>query len=181
MTLVPFNAELNRFLLVVPNAPAGRYRVTWGETSKTYTAEELAKGVNLAADFEINPFSEAFKRVDEAVAKKQAYETRQIKDLFHGPEGQADMTMTAALTEKVRTPLADAIAQRLRPGPAHDRHHGRHETLIPGISRFAGSGIGLFDRCSASMGDSLTAGVTFNASRRGRAAAGAWRRRPRRR
>jgi len=57
----------------------------------------------------VNPFSEAFKRVDDAVARKQAYETRQIKDLFHGLEGKADMEMTAALTEKVRTPLVDAI------------------------------------------------------------------------
>jgi hypothetical protein len=115
MTLVPFNHELNRFLLVVRNAPAGRYTVTWGDTSKTYTAEELAKGVNLAADFETNPFSSAFKRVDDAVAKKQAYETRQIKDLFHGPEGQADISMTAALTEKARAPLAAAISAAFVP------------------------------------------------------------------
>ncbi len=109
MTLVPFQRDLNRFLLVVRNAPAGRYRVTWGEASKTYASEELSQGINLAADFEANPFSAAFKQVDDAVAKKQAYETRQIKDLFHGPEGKADMDMTAALTEKARTPLADAI------------------------------------------------------------------------
>jgi len=109
MTLVPFNDRLNRLMLVVRNAPPGRCRVTWGDTSKTYTAEELATGVNLAADFEVNPFSEAFKRVDEAVAKKQAYETRQVKDLFHGPEGQADMETTAALTEKARTPLVNAV------------------------------------------------------------------------
>ncbi|MEN6424736.1 MAG: SGNH/GDSL hydrolase family protein [Phycisphaerales bacterium] len=115
MTLVPFNAELNRFLLVVPNAPAGHYRVTWGEASKTYTAGNLAAGVNLAADFETNPFSEAFKRVDDAVAKKQAYETRQIKDLFHGPEGNTDMTLTAELTEKVRAPLANAISAAFTP------------------------------------------------------------------
>ncbi|HQG49347.1 MAG TPA: hypothetical protein PK373_09690, partial [Sedimentisphaerales bacterium] len=115
MELVPFNAELNRFLLVIPNAPAGNYRVTWGETSKTYTAADLAKGVNLAADFEVNPFSEAFKAVDEAVARKQAYETRQIKDLFHGPEGQADITMTASLTEKVRAPLAAAVSKAFVP------------------------------------------------------------------
>ncbi|MBP7053894.1 MAG: SGNH/GDSL hydrolase family protein [Phycisphaerae bacterium] len=115
MTLVPFNAELNRFMLVVPNAPAGDYRVTWGPTTKTYTAGNLAEGVNLAADFETNPFSEAFQRVDDAVAKKQAYETRQIKELFHGPEGRADMAMTATLTEKARTPLAEAIAKAFTP------------------------------------------------------------------
>mgnify|MGYP001045068313 CR=1 FL=1 len=115
MSLVPFNEELNRFTLVVRNASAGRYRVTWGETSKTYTAAQLAAGVNLAADFEVNPFSDAFKLVDEAVGKKQAYETRQIKDLFHGPEGRTDMDMTAALTEKVRAPLAAAIRDAFVP------------------------------------------------------------------
>jgi len=109
MTLVPFNGRLNRFMLVVRNAPPGRCSITWGDASKTYTAEELAKGANLAADFEVNPFSEAFKRVDEAVVKKQAYETRQVKDLFHGPEGQTDMETTAALTEKARAPLVNAI------------------------------------------------------------------------
>ncbi|MCU0914957.1 MAG: SGNH/GDSL hydrolase family protein [Planctomycetes bacterium] len=110
MTLVPFNQDLNRLLLVVRNAPAGRYRVTWGTTSRTYPADELMRGINLAADFEANPFSEAFQRVDEAVAKKQAYETRQIKDLFHGPEGRVDPALTATLTEKARAPLAAALA-----------------------------------------------------------------------
>lgn len=115
MTLVPFNPELNRFTLVVKSAPAGTYRVTWGETSKTYSAEELAQGINLADDFQVNPFSEAFNRVDEAVAKKQAYETKQIKELFHGEEGAADMEMTAALTEKARAPLAQAIQAAFQP------------------------------------------------------------------
>jgi GDSL-like Lipase/Acylhydrolase family len=109
MTLVPFNEKLNRFMLVVKDVSAARYRVTWGKTSRSYSAAQLAEGVNLAADFDVNPFSEAFKRVDEAVAKKQAYETRQVKTLFHGPEGHTDMDMTAALTEKVRQPLANAI------------------------------------------------------------------------
>lgn len=115
MTLVPFNEDLNRFTLIVRNPPAGGCRITWGETSKSYTAAQLKTGVNLAADFEINPFSEAFHRVDEAVAAKQAYETRQIKTLFHGPEGRADMDMTAALTEKTRAPLAEAVATAFVP------------------------------------------------------------------
>jgi len=115
MTLVPFNEELNRFMLVVKNAPGARCRVTWGETAKTYSAAQLAAGVNLAADFETNPFSEAFGRVDEAVAKKQAYETRQVKTLFHGPEGQTNMAATTALTEEVRQPLADAVAAAFVP------------------------------------------------------------------
>ncbi len=115
MTLVPFDQDLNRFVLIVRSAPAGRYRVTWGEPSRSYSAAQLAQGVNLAADFETNPFSAAFARVDEAVAKKQAYETRQIKTLFHGPEGRTDMDTTAVLTEKVRRPLAAAIRAAFKP------------------------------------------------------------------
>ncbi len=109
MALVPFNEELNRFMLVARNARARRYRVTWGETSRSYTAGALQRGVNLAVDFPVNPFSAAFARVDDAVARKQAYETRQIKTLFHGPEGRADMPATVALTEKTRAPLVEAV------------------------------------------------------------------------
>jgi hypothetical protein len=109
MTLVPFNAELNRLLLVVKNGTAKSYRITWGKETRNYPAEQLAKGVNLAEDFAVNPFSDTFAKVDAAVAAKQNYETRQIKDLFHGPEGRTDPEMTAALTEKVRAPLAEAI------------------------------------------------------------------------
>lgn len=115
MTLIPFNAELNRLTLVVKGGTAQNYSVTWGETTRDYSAAQLAAGVNLAEDFETNPFSAAFAKVDAAVADKQKYETRQIKDLFHGPEGKADAEATAALTEKARQPLADAIAASFKP------------------------------------------------------------------
>lgn len=111
MTLVPFNAELNRFILVVTNAAAPRYIVSWGAGYRTYTREQLARGVNLAEDFANNPFSEAFNRVDAAVAAKQAYETRQVKDLMHGDEGRADMEATVALTEKARQFYVEAVAR----------------------------------------------------------------------
>lgn len=109
MTLVPFNSELNRLMLVVKNGKAANYAVTWGTEKRVYSAAQLAAGVNLADDFAVNPFSDAFAKVDDAVAAKQKYETRQIKDLFHGPEGKADANTTAALTEKARAPLAAAI------------------------------------------------------------------------
>ena len=127
MQLVPFNQELNRLTLVVRNPGAAACKVTWGDQSRTYPAGELARGVNLAADFEVNPFSEAFRRVDEAVGRKQAYETRQIKDLFHGPEGRTDADLTATLTEKVRAPLATAIREAF--GPV--RHTLRVEAAQP--------------------------------------------------
>ena len=49
------------------------------------------------------------------MAAEQAYETRQIKDLFHGPEGKTDMDLTVKLAEEVRAPLARAIAVAFTP------------------------------------------------------------------
>ena len=109
MTLIPFNQELNRLLLVASGGKAKSYKVTWGPESHTYSAAQLAKGVNLAADFAVNPFSEAFKKVDEAVIAKQNFETRQVKQIFHGDEGKADMEAAVRKTEAERAPLAAAI------------------------------------------------------------------------
>lgn len=114
-TLVPFFEDLNQFRLVVRGGTAATYTVTWGEKSRLYTNDQLLQGINLAEDFEINPFSEPFKAIDEAVAAKQNYETRQIKQMFHSQEFQADPDAVVALTEKVRTPLAEKIASRIQP------------------------------------------------------------------
>jgi len=115
MSLVPFNQDLNRLMFVVKNGTAKNYKVTWGNGTKTYSTGLLSKGVNLADDFSTNPFSDAFAKVDRAVAAKQGYETRQIKDLFHGPEGKTDMDLTVKLAEEVRAPLARAIAGAFTP------------------------------------------------------------------
>ncbi len=115
MTLVPFNQELNRFLLIAKGGAAATYAVTWGAESRTYTAEQLAAGVNLADNFAVNPFSDAFKKVDEAVLKKQQYETEQIKKQFHGAAGKADIEKTVLATEAVRAPLAAAIVTAMVP------------------------------------------------------------------
>ncbi|HNQ88659.1 MAG TPA: SGNH/GDSL hydrolase family protein [Verrucomicrobiota bacterium] len=115
MTLVPFNAELNRFQLVVKGAARKEYRVVWGNTARVYKAEDLARGINLAEDFVENPFSEAFRRVDEAVAAKQAYETRQVKTLFHGEESLVDFDAIIDLTELVRARYVSRIAGAFKP------------------------------------------------------------------
>jgi len=114
-TLVPFFEQLSRFQLVVTNAPAAQYQVVWGNTTNVYTSAQLAAGVNLAADFVDNPFCEPFKRVDEAVAAKQAYETKQIKEVFHSREAQTDMDKAVNQTEAERAPLAAAIAAAMVP------------------------------------------------------------------
>jgi hypothetical protein len=95
MTLVPFNQKLNRLMLIVKHASAPSYRVTWGDESATFTAEQLASGVNLAAEFPENPFNAAFAKVDMAVAEKQAFETKEIKEMFHGESNPPGATLTA--------------------------------------------------------------------------------------
>ena len=115
MTLIPFNQELNRLVLVARNTQAPSYQVTWGTQSKSFTSEQLAQGVNLAQEFPDNPFCAAFAKVDAAVAAKQAYETKQIKQAFRSPAAKRDMEAVAAQTEEERKPLADAIATAFEP------------------------------------------------------------------
>ncbi len=115
MEWVPFMEDLNRFVLKISNPSALKYRVFWGKHERVYSSDALVQGVNLAADFLENPFSESFQKVDQAVAAKQAYETRQIKQIFHGPEGRIDAEMAAALTEKTRAPLVQAVRESFQP------------------------------------------------------------------
>lgn len=115
MTLIPFNQELNRFMLVAKNGKAANYQVTWGTQSKSFSAEQLARGVNLPEEFPANPFSAAFAAVDTAVAAKQVYETKQIKEAFRSPEAKSDMESVAARTEQERQPLAQAIKSAFVP------------------------------------------------------------------
>ena len=79
----PFNQDLNRFLLVVRGGKAARYQVTWGKSSRVFTADELARGINLAAKFLDNPFSAPFAKVEQAIRQQQDYETPLVKTLIH--------------------------------------------------------------------------------------------------
>jgi lysophospholipase L1-like esterase len=83
LEFLPFNEDLNRFVLVVKNPPAGILRVTWGDVSREYSAAELEKGINLAAAFPDNPFSKPFQTVDAKVQEKQAFETQAIRVLLN--------------------------------------------------------------------------------------------------
>jgi hypothetical protein len=115
MTLIPFNRDLNRFTLQVTGAEAKKYKVTWGTETKSFSAEQLAKGVNLTDEFSSNPFGGAFAKVDAAIAAKQAYETTQIKQKFRSKEAKENMEAVVAQTEKEREPLAAAIKAAFGP------------------------------------------------------------------
>jgi hypothetical protein len=107
--LVPFNEKLNRLTLIVKNPQASAYRVEWGAEKKDFSADELKRGINLAAEFPHTPFADAFKQVDQAVAEKQVFETKQIKRIFRSPEAAADMKGTVVKTEQKRATMVAAI------------------------------------------------------------------------
>jgi lysophospholipase L1-like esterase len=79
----PFNADLNRLTLKVAGAPATGAKVTWGPASKQFTAEQLAAGINLAAEFLDNPFVQPFHKVEAQIRQQQEFETPLVKTLIH--------------------------------------------------------------------------------------------------
>ena len=98
----PFNQDLNRFTLVVTNLESDSANVTFGEATKKFSRQQLANGINLAAEFLNNPFVEPFNRVMNEVARKQGQETSMIKGFithFRQLPGQLkeDTEATAAM------------------------------------------------------------------------------------
>jgi lysophospholipase L1-like esterase len=116
----PFNQDLNRFNLIVTGAGEGKVKVTWGKEAKEFAAADLAKGINLAAQFLDNPFSAPFQQVEGVIAKQQGVETPLVKSLMHAlpefrkivPEEAA--AMETALLKKEKT-LRDASAEAVKP------------------------------------------------------------------
>jgi lysophospholipase L1-like esterase len=115
MRFVPFDQDLNRLELVVKHATALRYKIAWGTDTRSFASDELNRGINLAAEFPHNPFAKAFAKVDGAIAAKQAFETRQIKEAFRSDEAKTNMEAVVESTERERKPLAAAIREAFVP------------------------------------------------------------------
>jgi len=123
LAFIPFNDEMNRFMFKVDGLPWAKAKVTWGEASKTFTKEELEKGVNLAAAFaEANPFKDAFTKVSTAVGTKQAFETVMIKSYINGlkvfaddPECKATIADFKTMMMKKRAALVKAVGASMMP------------------------------------------------------------------
>jgi len=120
---LPFNQDLNRFQLVVKNASAPKMTVTWGATSKEFTSEQLAQGINLAAEFLTNPFSEPFQTIQKTFAAQQAYETTAHKLLLHSlldwrknfPEDEKNYAIQSEKVLKKAAELQIASAAAIKP------------------------------------------------------------------
>ncbi|RBP35870.1 lysophospholipase L1-like esterase [Roseimicrobium gellanilyticum] len=82
LSFCDFNEKLNRYTLQVKNLSAPKAKVTWGKETKEFTKEQLASGINLAAEFTSTPFDGAFSKFSSAVGAKQSQETVMIKNLI---------------------------------------------------------------------------------------------------
>jgi lysophospholipase L1-like esterase len=82
MGLVPFDSSLNRLTLRITGTKAPACRIWWmndkrmPEERHVFTASRLEAGINLAAEFRLNPFTPDFRRVEGLVYRKQLAESR---------------------------------------------------------------------------------------------------------
>jgi lysophospholipase L1-like esterase len=102
MPFVPFNQDLNRLTLKVTRLDTPKGVVTWGTQTKEFTTEQLAAGINLAAEFDATPFDASFASLVEAIGAKQNFETYMIKQIItqfrnYPQELKADAELQAAL------------------------------------------------------------------------------------
>ncbi len=135
LPFVPFNDDLNRYVLKVRNLTAPRAKVTWGTEAKEFTREQLEKGINLAAEFPRTPFDEPFAALSAAVADKQAYETHDDQaDRHRLPEDPGHRHRGAGGSEGAQRPPDAPLEAARGEGPRaaragealdHDRAAGR--------------------------------------------------------
>jgi hypothetical protein len=113
LPFVPFNEELNRYMLVVKGLnPGGKVKVQWGGyPAVEFSNDDLAKGVNLAAAFAYdNPFHGQFFKVDHDVLTQQAFEERLVQGIMSPAKDYTELL-----------PLADtSVTQMITAGMAVD-------------------------------------------------------------
>ena len=113
--LLPFNDELNRFRLVATNVGSDKVRVTFGPTSKDFPAADLAKGINLAAEFTDNPFGKAFADEMRKVQVQQAVETQLDKNFYDLiPQYQKQVPEAAAAYAGIEPAVRDLIGTQAK-------------------------------------------------------------------
>jgi lysophospholipase L1-like esterase len=124
LPFVPFNEELNRYMLVVKGVK-GKARVSWGGyPAQEFSGEDLAKGINLAAAFAYdNPFHGQFFKVDHDVQVQQAFEERLVQGFMTPkkdytddlPPGYTAMDQWVTTGLAIRADLCKAAAAQVVP------------------------------------------------------------------
>ena len=112
---VPFNEDLNRYMLVVKGLTTDKTKVTWGKETKEFASADLAKGINLAAEFLANPFFDQFTKVDQAVHAQEDQEQLLVQGYLNqlkrfkemAPDATAPLDQAAAMGMAQRKALFD--------------------------------------------------------------------------
>ena len=138
---LPFNEKLNRLTLAAKGGTAARYKVTWGDVAKEFTADQLSAGINLAAEFLDNPFSKPFRQVESKIAQQQSLEVNWVKNLLHDiPTYKQIAPQEADSLEKVAMAIvaedkkgSRRLGGRARAGQAHapDRTGAVSRSIFP--------------------------------------------------
>ena len=116
---LPFNDDLNRFKLVVTNPGADKVRVTFGPASKEFTAAVATRGINLAAEFLDNPFSQPFAAELKKIQAKQGAETALDKTYYNSiPALEESLPKAKAAYEATEAPIRDLFAAQAKAVPA---------------------------------------------------------------
>lgn len=115
VALSDFQQRFNRLIFKVSGVQGAQAKVTWGTDTKTFTAAELGRGINLAAEFPNSPLAVAFGKIWQAVGEKQAYETKQIKTIFRSKEAKADREAVAKSSQVEFERLAAALKMASAP------------------------------------------------------------------
>lgn len=77
-----FVEKLDRFVVVMPDCPWPKAKITWGGKDVTVDGAQLKAGVNLMTLFTATPFDAAMDGLHKAVAAQQAAETVLVKNLI---------------------------------------------------------------------------------------------------
>ena len=90
-----------------------------GKLEQRIFRQRLAKGINLAAEFIDNPFSEAFKETEAQVRKQQDFETPMIKQVLHVtdllPEESETVEKLMSAAKKHEDANFEAVRASLKP------------------------------------------------------------------
>ncbi len=108
---VPFNEDLNRYILAVKGLPTPKTKITWGGETKEFNSADLEKGINLPAEFiQSNPFLPQFKAVDGAAHVEEEQERALTQDFIFqvprlksfiapGADAAFDQAIAAGMTQ----------------------------------------------------------------------------------
>jgi lysophospholipase L1-like esterase len=102
----PFDQDINRYVLTVKNLTCAHAKITWGIENHDFSAEQLAKGINLPAEFTETPFTGLFDLLTRLSYAQQMQERASGRSFRDHP---ADLSATVPWDSMSQTSLVDFV------------------------------------------------------------------------